>query len=233
MYNEKEGDIMLHIAIVETEAKAKELVFEIGLLLYDYAWNFSYVTSIMDFFKAEKNTAFDIVFFHEQYHTKRIYESLIKHQTYSVIFICDSIPEQTYANVNYVNRNQIAKQKEYLKDLILPLAKLQEDFCFSYQNVTIMMKIKDIQYIEKQDKYLIFHTNKGEFKQRGNMSDAIHHFENYGFLSIHVSFLVNEQFLLRLDKDEVVLHNFTRLPISRSKSHNAKAYFRKKTMLIP
>ena len=38
-YNEEEGGSMLHIAVVETKQMAKEYVFAIGSILYEYAWS--------------------------------------------------------------------------------------------------------------------------------------------------------------------------------------------------
>lgn len=220
---------MFRIAIVETESIAKDYVFIIGQLLHNYAWNFIHLTSVMEFFKEQQNTSFDIVIFNEKFDTSRIYESLIKDKPYTVIFSCEQLKEKRASNqIFYINRHQI--DKDILTRIMLPVVKQQEDFFFSYHNIKIMMKINDIQYIEKQDKYLIYHTTKGEFKERGNMSDAITRFEPYHFLHIHLSYLVNETFVKELQGDVIILKDQTYLPIARSKAVKIKQYLKRKKL---
>ena len=77
---------------------------------------------------------------------------------------------------------------------------------------------------------MIYHTVRGEFKERGNMSDAALRFREYGFLHIHASFLVNGSFLKSLEKDAVVLKDQTILPISRSKYAGVKGFFNAKSL---
>ena len=37
---------------------------------------------------------------------------------------------------------------------------------FAYNNVEIPLRIADILYIEKEDKFLVYHTKRGEFRER-------------------------------------------------------------------
>jgi DNA-binding LytR/AlgR family response regulator len=228
-YNEEEGGSMLHIAVVETKQMAKEYVFAIGSILYEYAWSFRHFTSIMEFFKEQQTCRFDLVILHEKFQTERIHEVLIRDKPYTVIFSCEQQkPDQPFDALFFMLRKE--PDMERLASIVLPIAKKQEDFFFSYHDVKVMMKIHDIHYIEKQDKYLIYHTVRGEFKERGNMSDAALRFREYGFLHIHASFLVNGSFLKSLEKDAVVLKDQTILPISRSKYAGVKGFFNAKSL---
>lgn len=78
------------------------------------------------------------------------------------------------------------------------------------------MKISDIYYIEKEDKLLVYHTKRGEFRERKNMKDAYMDFRVYNFLWIHVSYLVNMSYIMKIENDMVMLPT-VHLPISRSK----------------
>lgn len=220
---------MLQIAIVEKEALAKELVFQIGQILHDYAWSFTHYTSLVDMVKAQQEIPFDVVFLNEKFQTKRIYDSLVKDKAYSVVYLMkDDQHSIEYNQAYFVDTNHLDTMILNLKGIVLPMVKRHEEFYISCQDVTIMMKIKDIQYIEKQDKYLIYHTKLGDFKKRGNMSDMATYFKPYGFLHIHISYLVNEMYIFGLHKEELILKDKAVLPISRNKYPIVKSFFDKK-----
>lgn len=223
---------MFRIAIVETDTISKDLLFEIGKILQDYDWTFSCFPSIMDFFKKEKCTTFDVVILHEQYQTNRIYESLIKHKTYQVIFTYDHVIHQLFPDVSYLSRKNISSQTSYLKDLILPIIKRQEPSFMFDREISFMIKPDDIQYIEKQDKLLIFHTSRGELKSRGNMIDMVSYYKEFDFIQTHVSYLVNMQFIFGLDHYEIIMKDYTRIPISRHRHKKIKEYLHNKTLHI-
>lgn len=100
--------------------------------------------------------------------------------------------------------------------LIDRMLKKEEEYLFHYNNVSIPLRINDIFYIEKEDKYLIYHTRRGEFRERKSMKEAAAFFEGYDFLWIHVSYLVNMQYIAKIQQEHVYLDHIE-LPISRSK----------------
>lgn len=218
---------MLHIAIVERESAAKEIVFQIGLLLHDYAWTFQHFTSLVDFVKQQQETSFEVVLLNDKFQNQRIYDSIIKGKNNTVIFTSSKSGKPIYTDTYFINVLNQDEMHEQLNEIIVPIVKRQEEFYFSYNNVNIMMKINDIQYIEKQDKFLVYHTKLGEFKRRGNMMDVVTYFQAFGFIHIHVSYLVNESIIFGLDKEYLILNNQKRLPISRSKYQAVKHFLNK------
>ena len=80
-------------------------------------------------------------------------------------------------------------------------------------------KVND--YIEKIDKQLIYHTQKGEFKERKNMKDAYMEFEPYDFLRIHSSYLVNMRYITKIDSDSVYLQKIA-LPFARNRKQEVR-----------
>ena len=93
---------------------------------------------------------------------------------------------------------------------------IRDRYLFSYNNVKVPLKISDIYYIEKEGKLLVYHTRRGEFRERKNMKDAYEIFKPYNFLWIHVSYLVNIMYIMKIENDMVMLPSL-HLPISRSK----------------
>ena len=102
-------------------------------------------------------------------------------------------------------------------DIIDPVSVNQqgEDIGISYRT--------GIYYLEKIDKMVYFHTKKGEFHQRINMSQLETLFSPYGFLRVHVSFLVNEKHISSWYKDEVELTTGKRIPLSRQQKRKISA----------
>ena len=132
-------------------------------------------------------------------------------------------------------RIAILENEEAAKNIMFSLAQyLQEEDCcfycnqdeylFSYNNVKVPLKISDIYYIEKEGKLLVYHTRRGEFRERKNMKDAYEIFKPYNFLWIHVSYLVNIMYIMKIENDMVMLPSL-HLPISRSKKAEVLSAF--------
>ena len=97
----------------------------------------------------------------------------------------------------------------------------EEEYLLSYNYVQVPIKYRDIFYIEKIDKQLIYHTQKEEFKERKNMKDAYMEFEPYDFLRIHSSYLVNMRYITKIDSDSVYLQKIA-LPFARNRKQEVR-----------
>ena len=86
-----------------------------------------------------------------------------------------------------------------------------------------------IMILDKMEKMIYFHTKKGEFHERANMSDLEKVFTPYGFLRVHVSYLVNAIHIVAWYKDEVELDNGDRIPLSRQQKRKILALKRVKS----
>ena len=104
----------------------------------------------------------------------------------------------------------------------------------TYNGVDVNLPYEEIYYLEKIDKMVYFHTKKGEFHQRINMSQLETLFSPYGFLRVHVSFLVNEKHIASWYKDEVELTTGKRIPLSRQQKRkiSANKKWRKRPMSL-
>ena len=83
--------------------------------------------------------------------------------------------------------------------------------------MSMQIRLRDIYYVEKQDKNLLFHTRFGIFWERGTLYQKEALWKEDGFVRIHHSILLNLSALKQVNGNEVVLINQEKLPVSRSK----------------
>ena len=79
------------------------------------------------------------------------------------------------------------------------------------------LSVRDILYIEKEREYLIYHTRKGEFRNRGSIKTTKEKMGELPFAECISGCLVNLDYVSRIEKDAVMLEarTETRLPLSR------------------
>ena len=215
---------MLRLAIIETEEVAKELLFEFMRQLPNREWEFAYFTKISEFAKEDEKRDFQIVVFHEKFDVPRITQSFVLAKPSRIVIYTEAEikpimkERHPYQRILYVDKHHIKEQMIEIIPFIDNLLKREEIYLFHYNNISVPLKISDIIYVEKEDKYLIYHTNRGKFQERKNMKDIAGFFEPYDFIWIHSSYLVNMQFITRIESDQVYLKKLI-LPIARSRKN--------------
>lgn len=119
--------------------------------------------------------------------------------------------------------------QEELSEAIPALtAKLaNETFLFDIRNgsSTIKCQITDIIYIESSRHYLDIYMTNGVYHIRAKMSDYDKRLTDYGFVRIHVGYLVNVRYIYQLSSKGVLLDNKKLLPISRDRIDEIKLQY--------
>lgn len=214
---------MLRIAIVEREAVAKDIIFELAKIMGELEWSFVHFTKISAFAKADEKNHFDMVFFNENFHSDRVSASFVEHSPRRIVIYCmsklDASMKEDYrtGRILYIDMHQIKCEMQRIAKHILSLLQSHEEYLLAYNNVYIALRMQDIYYIEKCDKQLIYHTKKGEFRERKTIGEADQFFSTYDFLRIHASYLVNVQYIIKIEQDIVELENHESLPIARAR----------------
>lgn len=222
---------MLRIAILEKEQIAKDIIFECAKILTEMEWSFMHFTKISEFAKAENKYGFDIVFFHEVFHTERVSHSFVEHDPKKIVFYCmDQITPAQQADcytgrILYIDRNHIKEEMNRIKEHLLALLRSHKEYLLSYNKVLIPLRMQDIYFIEKKEKNLIYHTLRGIFKERKTMAEAETYFQHFDFLRIHASYLVNVQHITKVQYDTVTLDNQMELPIARARKREVSNWF--------
>lgn len=119
--------------------------------------------------------------------------------------------------------------QEELSEAIPALtAKLaNETFLFDIKNgsSTIKCQITDIIYIESSRHYLDIYTTSGVYHIRAKMSDYDKRLTDYGFVRIHVGYLVNVRYIYQLSSKGVLLDDKKLLPVSRDRIDEIKLQY--------
>jgi len=77
------------------------------------------------------------------------------------------------------------------------------------------IKLSDIFYLEKDKNYILFHTAKGDFRERGSMTEMEEKLAGTGFSKCISGCMVNLGYVTKLEKDIVWVKD-TSLPLSRA-----------------
>lgn len=223
---------MLRVAVLEREDVAKNIVFEFGKHV-DIEWCFHHMVKMSEFSKAVQEMPFQVVFLNEKFNVSRVNESfVIPYQKTMFIYVMDeSLPVDfgsLFARILYIDRKNIKAEMVRILPQIMAFLTTQDDYLISFHDLQIPMKIHDIYYIEKDLKYVVYHTRKGDFQERKTLKELWPILECYNFLWIHASYLVNMEYILKITNSTVCLKN-VELPLARARKQEVLARLRGNT----
>lgn len=204
---------MIRLAVLETEEVAKSIIFEVGKKLKQQELSFQYFTKISEFAKIETKKDFSVIFFHEKFNTPRITQSFILQKPQRIVIFTCSNPSVTkkqttsYERILYIDRAYIKEEIARILPQIEVLLKNREEYFFSYNNIQIPLEVCDILYIEKEGKNVVYHTLRGEFRERKSMKEVELYFNKYDFIRVHTSYLLNLQYVSKFEVENVYLQN--------------------------
>jgi DNA-binding LytR/AlgR family response regulator len=212
---------MLRIAIVDTEEMAKEIVFALRMAyLEDFVFHYYTKLSILN--KEQQEQGFQVVFLHHKFDSSRVHSAFVEQQANRLVVFCgngESASNELYTNVMHVNRSDMRQEIVRVVKFVNQILKNEQHYLFSYNHVSVALKIHEIYYIEKDNKNSIYHTKKGVFSERKSMKDVENYFTPYGFIRIHSTYLVNYMHIDRMETDVLYLHNEV-LPIARARRND-------------
>ena len=203
---------MVKIAILEHEKETKDIVFQLAGFFKEIDWTFRHFFKASELAKRIKEEQYQIFIFDEIFKNSRL-ESVF-------IYVCKN-PEDIRAGdmrerIHYISKENMQKDLESIKENLVGQARQKESYSLTYNGVQIDIPVEDIFYMEKVEKNVYFHTKKGEFHRRINLSALEDVFRPYGFKRVHVSYLVNGKYITATYKDEVEINHETRVPLSRA-----------------
>lgn len=221
---------MLRIAILEKEQITKDIIFELSKVMDDLEWSFAHFTKISAFAKADAKQFFDIVFFNETFITPRISAAFVESEVKRIVIYCmdheiRNAKAYERGRILSLDRRNIKAEIKRIQPHLTSLLRSHKEYVLTYNNVFIPLRMQDIYYIEKSEKSLIYHTIRGEFRERKTMSEAQAHFEQYDFIRIHASYLVNSMYISKIKQDLLELQTHIKLPISRTRKKEVIAWF--------
>lgn len=115
---------------------------------------------------------------------------------------------------NESTSNEALQEEEILETETFPL---KEYLFFKKKGVFQKVKIEEILYLEANDDYCLIHTADSNFIATQRLSQMEKMLENYSFMRIHRSYLVNLKGITSIDtSDSVVFLKGKQIPYSRS-----------------
>lgn len=121
-------------------------------------------------------------------------------------------------------------RKSHLEDLTPCLVRLNEKCPRDFITVKSgrgaeKIPLGELVYLEKQNNYIIFHTSRGEYRERGSMDERAEYLTSKGFVRPHISYLVSLGHIAELTPQTVRLTDGTQLPLSRKHGKEVKQKF--------
>lgn len=220
---------MIRVAFLEYEKETKELAFRLSKIFADTEWMFRHFSRASDLAKAMKEEVYQLFVFDEMFKTPR-FESVFIHDNPNALFIftCQDVKKvqnnDQRNRVLYISKENLVSDFEQIKAIISEQCRQADDvYSLIYDGIDVNIPYEEIYYLEKMNKMVYFHTKKGEFHKRINMSDMEKQFEPYGFSRVHVSYLVNDKHIHAWHTDAVELEDGTMIPMSRSQRRKIMA----------
>lgn len=219
--------IMIRVALLEHEKETKEVVFTLSKIFDGVDWTFRHFYKPSVLAKVCQNQDFQIFVFDEMFKSNR-FESVFVHDHPNtlILYLCQDVrqlrADDQRHRVFYLSKDTIQEDLQAISNQLLTQTKQADLYSIQYNGVHVSIPYEDIYYLEKMDKMVYFHTKKGVFHKRMNMSDAQEAFASYGFLRIHVSYIVNEKHITAWFHDAVQINDHEMIPMSRSQKRKIK-----------
>lgn len=105
---------------------------------------------------------------------------------------------------------------KFKKALSFCALRQERELVLEYENSFVRLPYSSVYYVEKEKNYLIYHTARGLFRERGTMQKREKDFLSDGFAKCASGCLVNLLHVEQIREDTVVVHGDL-LPISRQR----------------
>ncbi len=101
-----------------------------------------------------------------------------------------------------------------------------EKISFPSGNSTVMLRPRDILYVESFKKTQILHTPSQDIAVQSSFQKIMAQLKDYGFVQAHKSFYVNCHCIFSLNRTTLELDNHTTIPIGRAYLQGVRDMFR-------
>ncbi len=135
--------------------------------------------------------------------------------------VFDALRTQPYS---FVRKSHLRDLKPCLGSIYSKIS-LENSIYIKSGNKTDRLEIKEIIYIEKEKNYIIFHTQRGEYKERSTIDARAVNLMNRNFLRPHIGYLVNVRFIDELLPDSIRLINGIVIPVTKKYRKEVKQQF--------
>ncbi|MCR8746296.1 LytR/AlgR family response regulator transcription factor [Romboutsia lituseburensis] len=126
---------------------------------------------------------------------------------------------------NYIIKNSDNMEDKIKEAIKYSYEKLEEYFIISNQSGIEKIRLSQIVYIESNKRKIIINTLSGKYETYEKLKDSYQTLKYKGFLKCHRSYIVNQDFIKKIESKDIVTSTGERVPISRSKIEEIKYSF--------
>lgn len=154
-----------------------------------------------------------------------------------LVYVTNYCNDEVYTMLKYMPigflrkpmfENEIDGMLNVLKEKIINTHKI---YTIQSGRQTLQIPLKDVMYLECNRNYVYFYmidstnSNQEPIKVRKKMDLIETEIEQYGFIRIHASILVNFRSIYSIQKNMIQMDNGIELPVSRSRENDVKQKF--------
>lgn len=117
----------------------------------------------------------------------------------------------------YIPKEELEEKLTEALEAVSPRLREQEKSCYIiryYQDIQVLL-LRDIYYIEKEGKYVVFHHRGGESRDRKTLKEVLKEMGSKDFMEVGRDYAVNIRHLMAIENRELILRNNIVLPVSR------------------
>ena len=115
----------------------------------------------------------------------------------------------------FIRKSDYKEDVEYCLKKLIDTVENPCEYYLKEGRTTVVLKIKDIEYIEKNKNYVFFYASGNKYKERGTVAEIEKKLCNSCFLRLGLGCLANPIHIQELTTNEVILQSGKHLPISR------------------
>ncbi len=131
----------------------------------------------------------------------------------------------------FVRKNFFQDEADALVDALIGELESRKNRWLRFENpqegIIYSFNIDKILYCEAANKFCCIHSIDDSKEIRIKLSELTKRLEEFHFIQVHRSFLVNPEHIYRIDADEILMADGSKVPISRRRREQIKdAYFK-------
>ena len=124
---------------------------------------------------------------------------------------------------SFIRKSRLNEELELVVNRLIEKFKKENEFCeIEIDKKKLKVKLKDIIFIESQGHYILIRCIDKDYKIRGKIFDFEIELIEFGFIRIHIAYLVNLSHICFVKYNGICLDNDAVLPISRKKFEETK-----------
>lgn len=134
-----------------------------------------------------------------------------------------------YSPFRFLRKNYFAAElnEAIISVLDLYMKRNKTQLFTSIDGELVVINIRDIKYIESNKHKVTIYSKDKELVSKVKISELEENLKEYGFIRVHIGYLVNMKYIFSVERTDILLADRTRVPMSRHRVEQVKTEFQK------